>query len=238
MTKKNRSKKASATPEVSLKATNSNPPPALSVVDPDDLDAVLNSMDDDAVATAAEASAEEETPVVTIDKAAVYAEQTSKIESGDEDVSAEPVASSKAKSAKRKEEAHATPGAPRRSINTPVLVDLVGQEEADRLVSGIEKLPKKVQDKARNALAAVSNGSGLSTYTKIAVSALQDNGGTITSAQLKEAMTKAGYKDRTVASQSQQQMAVLDHLGVVIRDKKAHTLTLNSTSPIAVRLVA
>lgn len=81
----------------------------------------------------------------------------------------------------------------------------------------IESLPKKVQDKARNAIASIENGKPLSRYTLIALEALRDKE-SIERKALVEIYVEKGLKPNTANSQATQMRKLLPALGIATED--------------------
>ena len=200
-------------------------------VDVDDLDAVLASMDQQAEDTSGALIVGDDADVEDMDKAEVYAGQESDIVVAD----GKQEKSGRTRQKTKKAEA-GTPGVGRRKIDVTKLASILGtQEGADQLISGIHTLPKKVQDKATNALAAITSGGGLSTYTKRTVAKLAESG-TISVAEIKAMMKDSGYSQGTANSQAQQQMVMLNFLGVASR--AGSNLVYNAEHPLSVAIAA
>jgi hypothetical protein len=97
-------------------------------------------------------------------------------------------------------------------------------------IAAISALPIKIQDKARNALLAMSGNARASTYTRQAIEALTsapDN--TMTAKELKAFFVGCKYSDGTSAAQAQQQMVLLNFIGAAARDKSSLKLLVPST---------
>ena len=163
----------------------------------------------------------------TVNKGEVYADQKSKLGVNSTDDKAP--AKAKTKVAKTREAGSEASGRTRRTINADDLKAFF-DNPADKLAQ-IDTLPKKIQDKARNVLSAISGSGTVSTYTKQAVKALTAaENGTMTAKDLKAHLLSCGYSDGTAAAQAQQQMVLLSYLGVAARDKSI--LTLVPASPV------
>lgn len=122
-----------------------------------------------------------------------------------------------------------TPKAPRasRTLTAAMLSDFHADPQA--LLDSIDQLPKKVQDKARNALHAAVNGGNASVYTQKAIDMMKNaTGGVITSKDLKSRLEQDGYTSGTAAAQAQQQMVLLDFLGIAKRNRNELALVTNS----------
>ncbi|MCR9222879.1 MAG: hypothetical protein NXH70_02320 [Hyphomonas sp.] len=174
-------------------------------------DDILAALDDEATATADEILANIET-AETVDKTAIYEEQESTLSVDD---TANKGDAPKAKRKRKVAEGEKQPRA-KREINMTKLAEIY--DDGNKMVKGIDTLPKKVQDKARNAFMAMTAGVRLSQYTGYAVEALKaSENGTIEVANVRELLVKRGYKDGTASAQAQQQMALLPFLGVAER---------------------
>lgn len=174
-------------------------------------DAILAAMDAQADA-AAEDFMGDAAPVEKIDKEAVYAEQDSELSVDNTETPAEAPKSSR----KKKSPAAAKSVRKPRVIMASSLSKVYDEPEA--VIANIDNLPKKVQDKARNAMMAMAGDTRLSQYTKYALDALTaSEDGTIEVADIRSLLINRGYKDGTASAQAQQQMVLLPFLGVASR---------------------
>lgn len=202
-----------------------------------EMETLLAKMDEEAI-DASLLDAEEVETVATVKAEDVYAKMESELSVADPEDVAAVKASKAAKPAKQKRETvKAGESAPKRTVDPERLAQIVGEEEAQRLITGSAKLPVKVRDKAINALAAVTSGATLSGYTKYAIEHLQkapEN--ETTSKGIIEMLAGRGYTPGTASAQGQQQMVLLDYLGVAKRDGR--TLRLNTKHPLMEALAA
>jgi len=200
-----------------------------------EMEALLAGMDEEAI-VASIADAEDIETVEPIDAEAVYATMSSELtvaEPTDEGATPRKSKGSKAK----RETVKAGESAPRRAIDPVRLADIVGEDEAARLLRTATALPVKIRDKAVNAVAAITNGTQMSTYTKMAIDHLrkaEDNSST--SAGIVGMYRERGYSPGTAAAQAQQQMVLLDYLGVAKREGRG--IRLNVSSPLTQAIAA
>lgn len=181
-------------------------------------DDILAALDDEATSTADDILADIEA-AETVDKDAIYEEQESTLSVDDTDKKDDaPKAKRKSKSANGEAKAPR----PKREINMTKLAEIY--PDGNAMVTSIETLPKKVQDKARNALLAMTTGIRLSQYTGYAIDALNNSGGTVEVGKLREILEDRGYKRGTASAQAQQQMTLLPYLGVAERNGRMLTL--------------
>lgn len=173
-------------------------------------DDILAALDDEAGATADDILADIEA-AETVDKDALYAEQESSLAVDDTSKKTAPKAKRKRKTADGEKQVRA-----KREINMTKLAEIYTDPNAK--VAEIDNLPKKVQDKARNALMAMTVGVRLSQYTGYAVNALKLSGGAIEVGAIRDILAKRGYSQGTASAQAQQQMALLPFLGVAERE--------------------
>jgi len=81
----------------------------------------------------------------------------------------------------------------------------------------IESLPKKVQDKAKNAIAALQAGKPLSRYTLIALEHLKEKK-EFERKELIEVYLEKGLKQSTANSQATQMRKLMPALGIAVLD--------------------
>ena len=140
----------------------------------------------------------------------------------------------KGKTSSRKARAKPTGDAPKRTrasrtLTAAMLTSL--HDDPQTMLDNIENLPKKVRDKARNALHAAANGGHASVYTQKAIKMMQSaTGGVVTSKDLKAQFEQDGYSSGTASAQAQQQMVLLDFLGIAKRNR--NELVLNGSSKV------
>jgi len=103
------------------------------------------------------------------------------------------------------------------------------------LLEQIDKMPKKIGEKATNLFAHVSKGAALSNYTRIAINFLVQND-EMSSKQLKDAYLSRPYSEGTSSSQCTQLMHLLPALGIAI--KSGGRLIPNPTSTLLPLLTA
>lgn len=261
MSKSNAKKKASAKTAPVVRADNSKAPkgksskkPAaeVAVVDADIIDAaaamsedeILASLDSAAIETS-EATAEEVETVTPINVEEVYATMKSDLPISDEaDVEAtgrktegKAEGKTKGKAKAKRETVKAGESAPRRAIDPERLAAIVGEEEANRLIVESGALPVKIRDKATNAISAILNGTRVSGYTEKAINHLRaapEN--SATSKDIIGMYRENRYSPGTAAAQAQQQMVLLNYLGVAKRDGR--TLKLVTDSPLLTAIAA
>jgi hypothetical protein len=183
-------------------------------------DDILAALDDEATNTADDiladiASAE------TIDKSDIYESQESKLSVDDTATKSSPPKKTKRK--RKAADGTEKEIRARREIDMTKLAEIY--QDAPKMVESITGLPKKVQDKAKNAMLAMTTGARLSQYTGYAVEALKiAEGGTIEVGTLRSILENRGYKQGTANAQAQQQMALLPFLGVAERNGRLLTL--------------
>jgi hypothetical protein len=84
------------------------------------------------------------------------------------------------------------------------------------LLDRIDKMPKKIGEKATNLFAHVAKGAALSNYTRIAINFLVQND-EMSSKQLKDTYLSRPYSEGTSSSQCTQLMHLLPALGIAIK---------------------
>ncbi len=100
-------------------------------------------------------------------------------------------------------------------------------------LAAIDKLPKKVGEKAVNVLCHLAGQVALSNYTAIALKCFEH--GETTVGDIRAAYKARPYSDGTANAQSSQMMALLPALGIAKRTGK--TLQINETSTLASLLI-
>ena len=120
----------------------------------------------------------------------------------------------------------------RNEIDMKKLSDLVGEEDAKKMVGLIDDLPKKVQDKARNLLIAATGGANLSNYTRYALSLLAaSETGEVKSTDIFRYLAEdRKYSEGTARSQAKQIMTLLPFAGVA--ERSGSLLKVNTESEI------
>lgn len=107
------------------------------------------------------------------------------------------------------------------------------EKMVNEVVNEIDGLPKKVSEKAVNALQAACGQAKLSVYTQIAVDLLRQKG-SLTLTDLRdgyEAPNPKPYGKSTASSQASQMMKLLPYLKIANRE--GGTLSLNQDSALA-----
>lgn len=107
--------------------------------------------------------------------------------------------------------------------------ELIAQVKAR--MTDLDKLPKKVGEKAVNLIAHLAGGAQLSCYTQIALTMLMEKG-ELTSSELVARYLARPYSEGTSRSQCGQMMALLPALGIAERPTTGK-LVLIADSPIA-----
>lgn len=248
MSKPKKNTKPAAKTAATAKADNRNAPPKRSKVKPvietaetvevsgdTDMEALLAEMDEQAI-DASLLEAEDIETVTPVNAEEVYASMTSELtvaEPTDEEAKPRKSRGPKAK----RETVKSGESAPKRAIDPARLAAIVGETEAQRLIAGAVTLPVKVRDKAVNAVAAITNGVRMSGYTQLAIEHLrkaEDN--VSTSTGIVGMYRERGYSPGTAAAQAQQQMVLLDYLGIAKREGRS--IRLNVSNPLTVAVAA
>lgn len=202
-----------------------------------DMEALLAKMDEDAIDASLLASEDIET-VAPINAEEVYASMTSELTVAEPTDEPAKVRAPRGRKPKEKRETvKSGESAPKRAIDPARLAAIVGESEAERLIAGAVTLPIKVRDKAVNAVAAITNGGRMSGYTQLAIEHLrkaEDN--VSTSTGIVGMYRERGYSPGTAAAQAQQQMVLLDYLGIAKREGRS--IRLNVSNPLTVAVVA
>lgn len=202
-----------------------------------EMEALLSKMDEDAIDASLLASEDIET-ITPINAEEVYASMTSELTVAEPtDEEAKPRKSAGRKPKEKRETVKSGESAPKRAIDPHRLASIVGEAEAARLIAGASALPVKVRDKAVNAVAAITNGVRMSGYTQLAIEHLrkaEDNVSTATG--IVGMFRDRGYSPGTAAAQAQQQMVLLDYLGIAKREGRS--IRLNTSNPLTVAVAA
>ena len=97
----------------------------------------------------------------------------------------------------------------------------------DAFILSVNDFPKKVGEKVINMLTHAANGTGMSVYTKIAVTLLRDKE-SFTIEDLKNQYLDSGYSPGTASAQASQMMRLLPEMGLTNRSGRALTLSTDS----------
>jgi hypothetical protein len=178
--------------------------------------------------------------VITIDKAALYADQGAGSNIPDEaDLETAPAPEKKARAKASTDKAPKTPRvklAPDATRSATLMAkgniaDLekigVPEDQIPAIVAVIDDMPKKVAEKAFNLLRFMLGREALSGYTKFALKAL--NEGPLKVPELVALMEKQGWSPATSRSQAQQMSRLFKAYGMV--DTSGGYLTLNRDAP-------
>lgn len=115
------------------------------------------------------------------------------------------------------------------NVNDAALEPDALQAKIDAKLAEIDALPKKIQEKAVNFFAHLSNGAQLSNYTKMAIDILVKDG-EISSKTLRDAYIARPYSPGTANSQCTQLMKLL--VVLELAEKGAGKLTANPDSTL------